>query len=303
MQFHPTAFYTPEEQGSKFLISEAVRGFGGILKTRDGKTFMERYHPDRSLATRDIVARAIDHELKLRGDSYVLLDITHLPARRVRERFPNIYRRCLEYNVDITKQPIPVTPAAHYMCGGVSTDLHGRTTLRNLYACGEVAHTGLHGANRLASNSLLEAVVFAKRAFVSAAQQLNLGRPSLPVVPRWDDKGTRSSREWVLISHNKREIRAIMWDYVGIVRSRQRLLRAQKRLDLVAREMREYYRKTKITNDLLELRNMVTMAQLIVVCALKRQESRGLHFITDFPRRNDRRWKKDTLIRKTRHAD
>jgi L-aspartate oxidase len=264
---------------------------------------MEKYHAAGSLATRDIVARAIDNELKKQGDDYALLDITHLPAGKIKKRFPNIYQQCLKNNVDITKTSIWVTPAAHYMCGGVCTDIHGRTTIKHLYACGEVAHTGLHGANRLASNSLLEALVFAHRAFQHGAAAIRKTRVSFPEISSWNDRGTRSSKEWVLISHNQREIQNIMWDYVGIVRYRQRLLRAQKRLELISQEIKEFYRQTKVSRQLLELRNLAKVARLIVQCALLRRESRGLHYITDYPRKNNRTWLKDTIIQRPPDED
>jgi L-aspartate oxidase len=300
MQFHPTAFYTPT--GTPFLISEAVRGFGGVLRTRDGHEFMSRYHPMGSLAPRDVVARAIDAELKRRGEECVYLDVTHLPAEKVKERFPNIYESCLRYGIDMTKEPVPVVPAAHYSCGGVVTDLRGRTTIAGLYACGEVACTGVHGANRLASNSLLEAVAFSKRAYHDAAQSLRRTRRLLPEIPAWDDTGTFNSEEWVLISHDRQEIQSLMWDYVGIVRSRLRLQRARRRIGLIRREVEDFYRRTRVTEGLLELRNMAQVASLVVDCALYRKESRGLHYNTDYPTRDDEHWLRDTILVRSRRS-
>ena len=293
MQFHPTSLHHP--QAKSFLISEAVRGFGGILRTADGKQFMEDYHPMGSLAPRDVVARAIDAQLKIRGDECVFLDITHIAPDKVKTRFPHIYEKCLEFNIDITKEPIPVVPAAHYTCGGVRTDLSGRTSILGLYACGEVAHTGVHGANRLASNSLLEALVFAHQAFVDAKEFIKAVK-TFPPIPLWDDTGTFNHEEWVLISHDKIEIQQMMWDYVGIVRSNLRLKRALRRIKLISREIEHFYKKTKITQGLLELRNLSCVAMLIITAALRRKESRGLHYTTDYPQRNDKYWLKDTII-------
>ncbi len=295
IQFHPTAMY---DSGSPaFLISEAIRGFGGILRTVDGEEFMQRYDPRASLAPRDIVARAIDVELKRRGDDYVLLDLRHLPPASVKENFPHIYDTCLNrYHIDITKDPIPVVPAAHYSCGGVVTDLNGRTTIRNLYACGEVAMTGVHGANRLASNSLLEAVVFADRAVCDSLTVRKSGTLPVPEVPSWDDSGTIDMEEWVLIGHDRHEIQEIMWDYVGIVRSNHRLERARRRLSLIKDEIESFYRRTKVVEGLIELRNLATVADLIVQCAMLRTESRGLHYTTDFPEPDDAHWKHDTVL-------
>jgi len=295
IQFHPTTLH---QSGSPaFLISEAIRGFGGVLRTSSGEEFMQRYDPRGSLAPRDIVARAIDTELKRRGDAYVLLDLRHLGADQVRVRFPHIYETCLtEYKIDITREPIPVVPAAHYSCGGVLSDLFGRTTIGQLYACGEAAMTGVHGANRLASNSLLEAVVFSHRAFLDAQGVLERGRPGLPDVPAWDESGTFDAEEWVLIGHDRTEIQQIMWDYVGIVRSDLRLERAWRRLQLITSEIEDFYKRTKVVEGLIELRNLATVATLIVRCAIIRKESRGLHFTTDYPHRDDEHWSRDTLI-------
>ncbi|MBU1651798.1 L-aspartate oxidase, partial [bacterium] len=261
MQFHPTTLYHPEARS--FLISEAVRGFGGILLTRSGERFMEKYHSSKELAPRDIVARAIDRELKLSGDSHVFLDLTHLRAEDVKQRFPYIYQRCNEHKIDITVEPIPVVPAAHYMCGGVKTNLQGHTSIRGLYATGEVAHTGLHGANRLASNSLLEALVLSNRAAQSAARLLEQ-MPTPPVnLPRWRREWQEDQEEWVLISHDRVEIQRLMWDYVGIVRSNHRLARAGRRLKFIAGEVEDFYQRARLTDEIVELRNIVQVAQLI----------------------------------------
>ena len=295
IQFHPTTLH---RSGSPaFLISEAIRGFGGTLRTIAGEEFMQRYDSRGSLAPRDIVARAIDTELKKRGETYVLLDLRHLPADQVRERFPHIYETCLQKaKLDIPREPIPVVPAAHYSCGGVVTGLNGQTTIRQLYACGEVAMTGVHGANRLASNSLLEAVVFSHRAFLEARKALDAPRPDLPEVPPWDETGTFDAEEWVLVEHDRTEIQQLMWDYVGIVRSDLRLERARRRLQLISEEIENFYKRTKVVEGLIELRNLATVASLIVRCAIIRTESRGLHYTTDFPRRDDEHWCRDTRI-------
>jgi L-aspartate oxidase len=294
MQFHPTTLYPPKEQS--FLISEAVRGFGGILRTIDGHAFMEDYHPMKDLAPRDVVARAIDRELTRRGDDYVLLDITHRKAKDIKERFPNIYQTLKEGGIDMTKEPIPVVPAAHYMCGGVVADVLGRTSIQGLYAVGEVAMTGVHGANRLASNSILEAVVFAHRAAEAALEELPKASKRFPSVPQWSDEGVLNHEEWVLISHDKQEIQRLMWDYVGIVRSNLRLMRAQRRVDLIAEEINAFYWKTPVSEGIIELRNIALVAELIIYCALSRQESRGLHYTTDYPERDDVNWLKDTVL-------
>ncbi|MBI1805912.1 MAG: L-aspartate oxidase [Ignavibacteria bacterium] len=294
IQFHPTTLYNSGSPA--FLISEAVRGFGGILKTKSGEEFMNRYDDRASLAPRDIVARAIDSELKKRGDEHVLLDLRHLSAEKIKEHFPHIYETCLSrYKLDITKEPIPVVPAAHYSCGGVVTDLHGRTSISNLYACGEVAMTGVHGANRLASNSLLEAIVFSHRAFEDMKSSKNKVMPPIPIIPPWDESGTFDAEEWVLVEHDRKEIQQVMWDYVGIVRSDARLERAQRRLRLIREEIENFYKKTKVVEGLIELRNLATVADLIVRCAFMRKESRGLHYTTDYPLRDDRLWLKDNV--------
>jgi len=292
IQFHPTSYLLPD--GTSFLISEAVRGYGGVLVGHDGKRIMEE-HPMKDLAPRDIVARKIDHYLKSSGEANVYLDVTNFYAGATKKRFPNIYETCLSYGIDMTIDPIPVVPSAHYMCGGVVTDLFGRTTISNLYAVGEVACTGLHGANRLASNSLLEAVVLADRA-ASAVSEYRKLPSELPNIPDWNERGTFSSEEWVIISHDRNNIRNLMWDLVGIVRSDFRLRRAMNRIELIREEVGKYYRRTKLSHGLIELRNMSICAWLIVMSARHRKESRGLHYNTDYPGHDDRIWKHDTYI-------
>jgi L-aspartate oxidase len=293
IQFHPTSLYN---SGSpSFLISEAVRGFGAILRTKSGEDFMTKYDKRHSLAPRDIVARAIDTELKRSGDECVYLDLTHLDVQGVKNHFPNIYQRCLDFKLDLTKELIPVVPAAHYACGGVVTDLYGRTSISGLYACGEVSMTGVHGANRLASNSLLEAIVFSHRAAEDFKERRG-PKEAIPAIPSWDDSGTINSEEWVLVAHDRREIQQVMWDYVGIVRSTPRLERAHRRIQLILNEVTDFYRRTKVTEDLIELRNLACVADIIIRSALMRQESRGLHFTTDYPVRDDNNWLRDTVI-------
>lgn len=293
IQFHPTCLYHPDAKA--FLISEAVRGEGGILKLRSGATFMEKYHSMKSLAPRDVVAKAIDTEIKQSGDEYVLLDITHRDRDFLINRFPNIYGKCLEFGIDISVQPIPIAPAAHYICGGVAVDHFGKTSIENLFACGEVSCTGLHGANRLASNSLLEAVVYSHRAYSKIAESFRNTLHSDIPIPAWDSSGTTMSDDSVMVTHNWDEIRRCMWNYVGIVRSDKRLERASRRIDLIQKEINEYYWNYKVTKDLIELRNITTVAQLIVRSSQMRKESRGLHYNIDYPDASDK-FKKDTVI-------
>lgn len=297
VQFHPTCLYHPEAKN--FLISEAVRGEGGVLVDRNGRAFMENYDPQKDLACRDIVARAIDTELKKSGDDSVFLDISHRDADTVRKRFPNLYDKCSGFGIDMTREPIPVVPAAHYMCGGVATDMTGKTDIHRLYAVGETACTGLHGANRLASNSLSEALVYAREAARHAVAEFNgLDAASLPDLPGWDEVGTTDSDELIMVSHNWDEIRRLMWNYVGIVRSDKRLARAKRRIEIIQSEIREYYWNFRVAADLIELRNIATVAELIIRCAAHRKESRGLHYNIEYPHKDDRRWLKDTVTRR-----
>jgi L-aspartate oxidase len=292
-QFHPTCLFHP--QAKDFLISEALRGEGAILRRQGGEPFMKEFDPRAELAPRDIVARAIDHEMKRSGAEHVLLDITHKDPAFTREHFPGIYAQCMQYGIDITRQPIPVVPAAHYLCGGITTDLEGRTTIPGLWAIGECAHTGLHGANRLASNSLLEGMVFAHRA-AQALMKIERSKP-WPDVPDWDVGEAVPSDEAVVITQNWDELRRLMWNYVGIVRSDKRLRRAARRIALLQEEIAEYYWKYFVTRDLLELRNIATVAQLIVECAAARRESRGLHFTIDHTE-TDAKMARDMVIKR-----
>ncbi len=299
MQFHPTCLYHP--QAKNFLISEAVRGEGGHLLLPDGTRFMRNFDVRMELAPRDIVARAIDHEMKRLGAECVYLDISHKPADFIRDHFPNIHAKCLEYGFDMTRQPIPVVPAAHYTCGGVMTDLRARTDMEGLYAVGEVAFTGLHGANRMASNSLLECLVFAAAAAEDIRPQLE-SAPEPPALPAWDESRVTDSDEEVVVSHNWAELRQFMWDYVGIVRTDKRLQRAQHRVELLLREIDEYYGNFRISGNLIELRNLAQVAELIIRSALARKESRGLHYTLDYPRANESAPVRDTVLVPTNFA-
>ncbi len=293
IQFHPTCLFHP--QAKSFLISEALRGEGAKLLLANGARFMEKFHPQAELASRDIVARAIDHEMKRLGDDCVYLDISHQPASFIKEHFPTIYQRCLKFGIDMTKEPIPVVPAAHYTCGGIVTDLQGQTDLPGLYAIGETAHTGLHGANRMASNSLLECIVFARSAADHIKKQLPSSTP-IPTIPTWDASRVRPAREAISVSHNWDELRRFMWDYVGIVRSDERLYKAQRRLRLLQQEIADYYSQYRISNDLLELRNLADIAELIISSALHRKESRGLHYTLDYPELDDTHPPQNTIM-------
>jgi L-aspartate oxidase len=293
-QFHPTCLYHP--QARRFLISEAMRGEGAVLRLIDGTAFMKGHDPRGDLAPRDVTARAIDFEMKRTGADHVLLDITDKKPDFVRERFPGIYEECLRWGIDITRQPIPVVPAAHFMCGGITTNLEGRTTIPGLWAIGECACTGLHGANRLASNSLLEGIVMGYRAAQALASAVDRSRP-WPDVREWEVGGATPSEEAVVITQNWDEVRRLMWNYVGIVRSNTRLRRAARRIALLQEEIAEYYWKYFVTRDLLELRNIATVAQLIVECASSRHESRGLHFTSDY-RGMDTEFALDTVIKR-----
>ncbi len=283
-QFHPTCLYHP--QAKSFLITEAIRGEGGKLLLPNGERFMHRFSEQKELAPRDVVARAIDHEMKRLGADCLYLDISHRDSDFIKSHFPTVYERCLKYGIDITCDPIPVVPAAHYTCGGIVTDANSHTDINSLYAVGETAFTGLHGANRMASNSLLECLVFGQACADDITRRLAYSPPP-PEAPSWDESQVTDSDEDVVISHNWDELRRFMWDYVGIVRTDKRLQRAKHRVDMLHQEIREYYSNYKVGNDLLELRNLVTVADLIICSAIQRRESRGLHYTLDYPALSD----------------
>jgi L-aspartate oxidase len=288
IQFHPTALYENGIKGHAFLITEAVRGDGAILRNAEGEAFMARYDERKDLAPRDIVARAIDNEMKVGGTENVFLDCRHMDLEKFIHHFPNIYEKCRSIGIDVSKDMIPVAPAAHYSCGGIQTDAFGRTSILNLYAAGECASTGLHGANRLASNSLLEAMVFAHRAFLDVKKRFEASPLEAPLaeIPDWNAKGTNNPRELILITQSLKELRIVLSDYVGIVRNDVRIKRASRRLDLLHEEIEQLYRTSTISPQLCELRNMITVGYLIVKGAQFRKESRGLHFNTDYPEKS-----------------
>lgn len=293
-QFHPTCLF--HSKAHSFLITEALRGEGAVLRLPNGERFMSRFDDRAELAPRDIVARAIDHEIKRLGIDCVYLDISHKDANFIQNHFPTIYQRLLKLDIDITQHPIPVVPAAHYTCGGVVVDTHAKTDIPNLFAIGEVAFTGLHGANRMASNSLLECLVYAEAAAKDIMAQFDK-TPDIDVkIPPWDESQVSNSDEEVVVSHNWHELRHLMWNYVGIVRTTKRLERAQRRITLLKQEVKEYYSNFKVSSNLLELRNLITVAELIIECAIRRKESRGLHYTLDYP--NQRQHAKDTIVSK-----
>jgi len=293
IQFHPTCLFHPEAKS--FLVTEALRGEGAKLSLPDGSSFMEQFDQRAELAPRDIVARAIDHTMKRSGVEYVHLDISHKPKAFIKEHFPTIYSRCLEYGYDITQQPIPVVPAAHYICGGIMSDMDGCTDIDGLYAVGEAAYTGMHGANRMASNSLLECLVFADSASRHIIEQLQPGISTL-ALPEWDESRVTDSDEEVVVTHNWHELRRFMWDYVGIVRTDKRLQRAKNRVDLLQHEISDYYSNFRVTSDLIELRNLTLVSDLIIRSAILRKESRGLHYTLDYPDCNDEQTPQTTIL-------
>nr|WP_294903845.1 L-aspartate oxidase [uncultured Lacibacter sp.] len=286
IQFHPTALYQAGQKGQAFLITEAVRGDGGILRNHKGEAFMEQYDERKDLAPRDIVARAIDSEMKINGTEHVWLDCRHMDLEKFIHHFPNIYEKCRSLGIDVAQHMIPVAPAAHYSCGGIKTDEWGRTSIKQLYAAGECASTGLHGANRLASNSLLEAMVFAHRSYMDAVDQIKQISKDQPLLPAWNAKGTSQPKEMILITQSLKELQQVMSDYVGIVRNDKRLQRAMRRLDLLWEETEELYRSSSISPQIMELRNMITVGYLITKGASFRKESRGLHYNTDYPEKH-----------------
>lgn len=294
VQFHPTCLFHP--QAKTLLLTEALRGEGGKLLLPDGAQFMQKFDSRAELAPRDIVARAIDHEMKRLGIDCVYLDISHRDTEFLTRHFPNAIEQCQRYGFDLTREPIPVVPAAHYLCGGVVTDINGRTSMPGLYAVGESACTGLHGANRMASNSLLECLVVADAAALSIERTLD-ELPALPPIPPWDESQVTDADEEIVVSHNWDELRRMMWDYVGIVRTNKRLERARRRVDLLHREISEFYGNFRVSGDLLELRNLVQVAELIIRSAMKRRESRGLHYTLDYPELDKQTFQRDTILR------